>query len=78
MRAQISAIYLFAINIIGLGIGPMLTGAITDYVFAAEDQLRYSLATVFGVTAPLGALIIWSGLKGFAKCVEEAETFSNE
>ncbi len=78
MRAQISAMYLFAINIIGLGIGPMLTGAITDYVFAAEDQLRYSLATVFGVTAPLGALIIWSGLKGFAKCVEEAETFSNE
>ncbi len=78
MRAQISAIYLFAINIIGLGIGPMLTGAITDYVFAAEDQLRYSLATVFGVTAPLGALIIWSGLKGFAKCVEEAETYSNE
>ena len=78
MRAQISAIYLFAINIIGLGVGPMLTGAITDYVFAAEDQLRYSLATVFGVTAPLGALIIWSGLKGFAKCVEEAETYSNE
>jgi MFS family permease len=78
MRAQISAIYLFSINIIGLGIGPMLTGAITDYVFAAEDQLRYSLATVFGVTAPLGALIIWSGLKGFAKCVEESEKFSNE
>ncbi len=78
MRAQISAIYLFAINIIGLGIGPLITGAITDYVFGGEDQLRYSLATVFGVTAPLGALIIWSGLKGFAKCVEEAEYFINE
>jgi MFS family permease len=78
MRAQISAIYLFAINIIGLGLGPLLTGAVTDYVFAAEDQLRYSLSLVFGITAPLGAVIIWTGLKGFARCVEEAERLSGE
>ena len=77
LRAQISALYLLAINLIGLGIGPMMTGAITDFVFASEDQLRYSLSLVFGVTAPLGALIVWSGLKGFAKCVEEAEQFSD-
>ncbi|WP_300529843.1 MFS transporter [Maricaulis sp.] len=48
-RATASAVILFVINLIGLGMGPLLAGIISD-VFAASygaaEGLRYSLVTV--------------------------------
>lgn len=65
MRGQISALYLFAINLIGIGVGPFLTGWITDALFADEAAVGFSIALVAGISAPIAALILWSGLAGF-------------
>jgi predicted MFS family arabinose efflux permease len=48
MRAQASAILLFIINLIGLGLGPLAVGALSDALkpVAGEDSLRYSLLLV--------------------------------
>lgn len=46
MRGQLSAIYLFIVSIIGLGIGPVSVSLVTDYVFKDPNDLRYSLALV--------------------------------
>jgi MFS family permease len=62
MRAQVSAVYLFMINLIGIGIGPSLTGWITDTLFADEAAVGFSIALVAGISAPVAALILWSGL----------------
>jgi hypothetical protein len=50
MRAMASAILLFILNIIGLGLGPFLVGVASDLLSGpfGEDSLRYAilLATV--------------------------------
>lgn len=62
MRGQISAIYLFMINLIGIGLGPFLTGWVTDALFADEAAVGFSIALVAGISAPVAALALWSGL----------------
>ena len=62
MRGQISAVYLFIINLIGIGLGPLLTGWITDVLFANEAAVGFSIALVGGISAPIAALVLWSGL----------------
>ncbi len=75
MRGQASAIYLFAINIIGLGIGPTAIAYLTEHVFMDLQMLRYSLFSV-GVTAHLlSATILLFSLKPYVKTVEELKTW---
>ena len=56
-RPVVSAIYLLLVNFIGLGLGPLITGALSQYVFAGEGahSLRYALV----VMQTIG---VWGGL----------------
>ncbi len=73
MRGQVSAVYLFMINLIGIGLGPFLTGRITDVVFADEQAVGLSIAIVAGCSAPVAALVLASGLRAFrAQCAAQA------
>lgn len=45
-RALASAVFLFFINIIGLGFGPTAVALLTDYAFQDESAIRYSIAMV--------------------------------
>jgi MFS family permease len=76
MRAQISALYLFVANIIGLGLGPTVVALMTDYVFGYDLALRYSLAIMGGVTAPLAALTLGLGLKHYRASLEHAKAWA--
>jgi MFS family permease len=67
MRGQISAIYLFALNLIGAA-GPTVVALITDRTFRGqEDMVGISLLvmTILGRVAS-GALL-WLGLPGFRR-----------
>jgi MFS family permease len=57
LRPIVSAIFLMFINFIGLGLGPLLTGALSQYVFASagEHSLRYALVV-------MQVLGIWGGV----------------
>lgn len=57
MRAVASALLLFLLNIIGLGLGPQVTGILSDVLreAAGNESLRYSLMIVGLVTAPWSA-----------------------
>ncbi len=48
MRAQASAILFFVLNLIGLGIGPMATGLLSDYLRPefGDLSIRYALITM--------------------------------
>lgn len=48
MRPMATAIYLFAFNLVGMGLGPTLVGLMSDRVFSAhaEDSLRYALLVI--------------------------------
>lgn len=65
LRALVSSIYLFILNLIALGMGPTITAAITDYVFADEQAVGLSIATVAIVSGSLSAFVLMLGLKPF-------------
>ena len=46
MRAMASAVLLFVLNLIGLGLGPMLTGFVSDYLTPSygDNALRYAMS----------------------------------
>ncbi|WP_310531269.1 MFS transporter [Novosphingobium sp.] len=61
MRGQTSAVYLTIINLVGLGLGPILVGLFTDHVFTEPSDVRYSLATLNAIAAPLAiGLLLWA------------------
>lgn len=73
MRAQVSALYLLAVNLIGLGIGPTFVALLTDYVYEDPALVGHSLATVVAISAPLSALVLYTGLKYYRASLAEAE-----
>jgi MFS family permease len=57
MRGQAAAVFLFVINLVGLGLGPQILPLLTDHVFRDETQIHLSLLTVTA-TAEVGAFIL--------------------
>jgi len=66
-RARITASYLFVDAIIGLGLGPTLIGATTDYVFGAESYLKASMFTVALVAMALSFLCLFTVRKSYSE-----------
>ncbi len=64
-RGQVIAIYLFFINIIGLGTGPMIVGLITDYGFRDDGAVGYSLMVMALIFLPLSGFILSFARKTF-------------
>jgi MFS family permease len=73
MRAQISALYLFVLNLVGLGIGPTAVALLTDRVFHDDDMVRYSLLIVCTGAYMLSMSLWWLGLKPFRRTVEQTK-----
>ncbi len=62
LRGQVSALYLFFVNLAGIGVGTFLTGWINDHVYADPLRVNDSMSWVVGIAAPLAALLLASGL----------------
>ena len=77
MRGQVTALFLFLFTMIGIGIAPTVVALLTDYVFRDELKLRYSIATMHGVLAPLAAFVFWRGLNGYGRAVAHARSWQN-
>ncbi|WP_394760449.1 spinster family MFS transporter [Phenylobacterium sp.] len=56
MRATVSALYLVLINLVGLTAGPLITGALTDYVFHDKAAVGVSAAIVGAGSAVIAAV----------------------
>ncbi len=74
MRAQITALYLFSINLLGFGLGPLFIGAITDYVFADEAQLRYSISVSAAIAMPLALVALAASMRQYIATLERLES----
>jgi MFS family permease len=73
MRAQATAVYLFTINLIGLGLGPSAVAYLTENVYRNDAAVRYSLVWVALAAHLAGAVLLWSGLRPFVRARERAE-----
>ena len=76
MRGQASAVYLFSVNIIGLGIGPTAVAIFTQHVFGRDDAVRYSLAIVTSAACALAAACLYGGLKPFVASLERLDAWN--
>lgn len=65
LRGQVTALYFFVANLIGLGLGPTAVALLTDYVYGADAALGYSLATSAAVALPLSAVVLGRGLAAY-------------
>jgi predicted MFS family arabinose efflux permease len=67
-RPIASAIFLLLVNFIGLGLGPLVTGAMSQFAFPGhgEDSLRYALV-VMQIAGVWGGLHYWLAGRNFGE-----------
>lgn len=71
MRGQIMAVYLLVANLIGLGLGPTVIAATTDYVFRSDGAIGQSIALCAAVLCPIAAFVLIRGLPAIRREIEE-------
>jgi MFS family permease len=70
VRALASSIFLFILNLIGIGLGPTIVALFTDYVFKDENMIRYSIVMLY-VIGGLGSIILTLlALKPYREVIE--------
>ena len=70
MRSQLVAIHFLTSNLIGLGFGPTVVAATTDYVFKNDAALGQSLALTGAVLCPIAILIMRMGMPRVRAVIE--------
>jgi len=78
MRGQASAVYLFLVNLIGMGLGPSATAYITDFVFHDDNAVRYSLLIVSVVACSAAAFLLYKGLAPFARSMQYLQSWQRD
>jgi MFS family permease len=76
MRAQASAIYLFVINLIGLGLGPTVVATLTEDIFHDRNAVHLSLLVVGVFAHGCAALLLWRGLKHYDRSLDYLKRWS--
>lgn len=71
MRAQLSAIYLFTISVVGAGFGPLFVALITDFVFTDESMLRYAMVLTTACLGPIGLFLTWMAMRPYGEVVSK-------
>lgn len=59
MRGTVSALYVFVVNIVGLGLGPTVTAVIGDRFFPGGDGIRSAIAIVAPAGYAVAAVLFW-------------------
>ncbi|QTD57268.1 spinster family MFS transporter [Parasphingorhabdus cellanae] len=73
LRGQVTALYMLVINMVGLGLGPLIVAVFSDLVFVEADGIRYSLAIVSAACAPLAFFCLLKAMPHFRK-IRASET----
>jgi MFS family permease len=75
MRGQVTALYLFIFNLFGSGLGPVVIGFVTDHILRSEAKLGHSIVLTATVLEPLVLIIMWLGIKPYARSVARARAW---
>jgi MFS family permease len=78
MRAQVSSVSQFCTNVLAFALGPLIVALFTDYLFDDPRDLKYSMSLSVAILGPIAILIVWQGLKSYARSYERtAREFAN-
>jgi len=67
LRTTTTAIYFTVINFLGLFIGPVLLGFMSDQFFTGPGGVRYSMAVMVAVTVPLMVVLLLAAMPPFRR-----------
>lgn len=70
-RAQTSALLIFAANVSGLMLGPVIVGFLSDYVFLGSRSLGFSLAAIAALFGPVAGFLIWQSLAAYRQLLAQ-------
>ena len=76
MRGFASAVMIFVVNIIGLGLGPTSIALATDYIYGDEMMLRYSLVLVPAVVLVLAVISGVLALRPYTESLDYLKRWS--
>ncbi len=65
MRAQATAVYLFVINLIGMGLGPTVVATLTEDYFHDKAAVHYSLLVVGATAHTIACILLWLAMKHY-------------
>ncbi len=71
VRALASSIFLFILNLIGIGLGPTLVALFTDYLFKDESMIRYSISLLYFIGGGVALLLTCIALKPYREAVAD-------
>lgn len=72
MRGIFSALFLFVINLIGLGLGPLMVGVINDVFFKTPPTILIAMTISMTLGSLISTLILKQGLAKFAQSIDNA------
>ncbi len=78
MRAQASALYLFFVSLIGLGLGPSFVAWLTDHVFHDDRAVGRAMVLVTLIGLGLAATALASGLRAFRETAAVVDRWQPE
>lgn len=78
MRAQGSAIYLFVINLIGLGVGPSAVAWVTDYYYQDPNQVGMSLLWISAIFGLVATALLYKGMRHFSHSLEHLTEYEGK
>ena len=67
-----SALYFLVGSLLIFSLGPTSVALITDFVFAEDSAINYSLAIICGLLVPTGVIIAYASLDHYRQCVVAA------
>ena len=76
MRGQASAVYLFIINLMGLGFGPYILSLFTQYVFRSDEGVRWSLLAVPVGAHAISATLLLLAIRPYHKSLDRLEEWT--
>jgi len=63
MRGVVAGFFVVIANVLGLGLGPTLVAATTDYILADPNRVHVSLTAVCMIVAPIALALMMSGMR---------------
>lgn len=76
VRGQMIAFFMFVFTMLGMGAGPAVVGALTDFVFASEDRLGDSLAIVVITGAGIALVALRLSLRYLGPAIARREALA--
>jgi MFS family permease len=72
LRGQMTFLFLFIMNVVGMGLGPMIVGALSQYIFG-EQQIRLSLLTIGMLLGAPAIYVFWRGLLPYGRAISSGK-----